>query len=689
MNRKCIVIQNGYKECGSACLLSIIRYYKGNIELNKLVELTKTDKNGTNFYNMSEAIIDLGLQSKSYHVDNFEQLLSIGKPFICQLSIDGYYHFVVVYKIGNALTIMDPAKGRVNMPKNEFLKLFTGYILIPTPYRKIPYIKEENYITKVIADTITNNYKLILKLIILSILSGLITSICAFHLKIIIDTIDITDKNNILIITTIFLSLSITKAIINFIRNKLIIYFNQKIDISLLTTAFNKILLLPYSYYKNKTTGEITSRINDLSNVKNIIIKFIINVFLDIPTFIIGAFILILINKTLFIYLILTIIGYLLIFNAFKYNTKKMTNLVQEESAKTTSMLVESISGYETIKGLNYEKEFKHKLDKLYLKLLQHTLSFDSILNIQGFLKELIDSITNPLMIYAGSIMILNNSLNIGMLVAFISLSSLFLNPIKNGIDLYNDYCYIKNSLKRANDLFNCHIEQLDKSDLKIKGNIVFDNVYFKYSNNDILNNINFNINQGEKVLVIGSSGNGKSTILKLINKYYNIERNKIFIDNIDINDFSLGDIRSNITYVPQEEKIFTDTIRNNIMIGSALSQSEFIKICNLVSIDEIVKDNMLGYDMLLEEGGANISGGQRQRIALARALVRNSKIIMIDEGLSQMDINLERKILKNIFNNYKSSTIIIVSHRLDNMDLYDKVIRVEKGKSEVLERND
>ena len=255
MNKKCIVIQNGYKECGSACLLSIIRYYKGNIELNKLVELTKTDKNGTNFYNMSEAIIDLGLQSKSYHVDNFEQLLSIGKPFICQLLIDGYYHFIVVYKIGNTLTIMDPAKGRVNMPKSEFLKLFTGYILIPTPYRKIPYIKEENYITKVVADTITNNYKLILKLIILSILSALITSICAFHLKIIIDIIDMTDKNNILIITTIFLSLSITKAIINFIRNKLIIYFNQKIDISLLTTAFNKILLLPYSYYNNKTTG--------------------------------------------------------------------------------------------------------------------------------------------------------------------------------------------------------------------------------------------------------------------------------------------------------------------------------------------------------------------------------------------------------------------------------------------------
>lgn len=688
MNKKCIVMQNGYKECGSACLLSILRYYKGNIELNKLVELTETSKNGTNFYNISKAAIDLGLQSKAYHIDNYEQLSKIEQPFICQLLIEGYHHFVVVYKMGNILTIMDPAKGRVNMPKGEFLKLFTGYILILTPYKKLPYIKEENYITKVITDTIVNNYKLIIKLIIISILSAIITSICAFQLKIIIDIIDITDKNNILIITTIFLSLSITKVITNFIRNKLIIYFNQKIDISLLTTAFNKILLLPYSYYKNKTTGEITSRINDLTNVKNIIVRFIINVFLDIPSFIIGAIILLLINKTLFIYLILTIICYLLIFNVFKYSIKKMTNLVQEDSARTTSMLVESISGYETIKGLNYEKEFNYKLNKLYLKLLEHNLVFDSMLNIQGFLKELIESIINPLILYAGSIMILNNDLNIGMLVAFVSISSLFLNPIKNGIDLYNDYCYIKNSLKRANDLFNCHIEQLDKSDLKIKGNIIFDNVCFKYGNNNILNNISFSIKQGEKVLIIGSSGNGKSTILKLINRYYNIDRNKIFIDNIDINDFSLGDIRSNITYIPQEEKIFTDTIKNNITMGNnTILQSEFIKICNLISIDEVVRDNILGYDMLLEENGANISGGQRQRIALARALVRNSKIIMIDEGLSQMDINLERKVLKNIFNNYKNTTFIIVSHRYDNMDLYDKVINVEKGKSRVLRR--
>ena len=691
MNKKCIVIQNGYKECGSACLLSIIRYYKGNIELSKLVELTKTDKNGTNFYNLSEAALDLGLQSKAYHIDNYEELLAINSPFICQLSIEGYLHFVVVYKIGNKLTLMDPAKGKVIISKDEFLKIFTGYILTFSPYKQIPYIKEENYITKVVINTILINRKLIIKLIVLSILSAIITSICALELKIIIDIIDITDKNNILIITTIFLSLLIIKSIINYIRNQLIISFNQKIDLSLLSMAFNKILLLPYNYYKNKTTGEITSRINDLTNVKNIIVKFIINVFLDIPAFIIGAIILLIINKTLFIYLILVIIGYFLVFNIFKYNIRKMTNLIQEGSAKTTSVLVECIDGYETIKGLNLEKKFNYKLDKSYLKLLQNNISFNSILNIQDFLKELIDSIASPIMLYVGSIMILNNNLDIGMLVAFISLSSYFLNPIKNGIDLYNDYCYVKNSLKRANELFNCHIEQLDKSDLKIKGNITFNNVCFKYSNNKkVLNNVSFNIKKGEKVLIIGSSGNGKSTILKLINRYYRIERNKIFIDNIDINDFSLGDIRDNITYIPQEEKIFTDTIRNNILLGGSnnISQSEFIKLCNLVSIDEIVKDNLVGYDMLLEENGSNISGGQRQRIVLARALIKNSKIIMIDEGLSQIDVNLERKILKRIFNNYTNMTIINVSHRLDNMDLYDKVIKIENGQAEVIVKN-
>ena len=147
-------------------------------------------------------------------------------------------------------------------------------------------------------------------------------------------------------------------------------------------------------------------------------------------------------------------------------------------------------------------------------------------------------------------------------------------------------------------------------------------------------------------------------------------ENNK---NNNDINDYSLRDIRSEITYISQNEMLFTDSIKDNIILNRNIKTEEFLNVCKTFCVDKIIENNILGYDMLLEENGINISGGERQRIILARSMLKKSKIVFIDEGLNQIDINLERKILKNI-------TFVIVSHRLDNMDLYDKVIKIENG---------
>ena len=226
---------------------------------------------------------------------------------------------------------------------------------------------------------------------------------------------------------------------------------------------------------------------------------------------------------------------------------------------------------------------------------------------------------------------------------------------------------------------------------MNITGEILIKNLEFTYNNkNNIINDISLRIKQKEKVLIIGSSGSGKSTLLKIIYKYYDINRDKIYLNNYDINDFTKKDIRSNITYISQNEQLYNDTIRNNIILERNIDDKSFYNICNMVYVNDIVKDNILSYDYNLEESGANISGGQRQRIILARALLKNSQIILIDEGLNEIDINLERKILKNIFSYFKDKTIIIVSHRFDNMDLYNKVINIEKGKiKEVLEKNE
>ena len=191
------------------------------------------------------------------------------------------------------------------------------------------------------------------------------------------------------------------------------------------------------------------------------------------------------------------------------------------------------------------------------------------------------------------------------------------------------------------------------------------------------LKNINLKLKK-QKILILGKSGSGKSTLFKLLMRYYEIPRNQITINGYDINDYKDDVIKHNFSYISQNEILYTDSIYNNLKIDKNITEEQIIEISKKCFIDEFLND--LGLNMLIEENGYNLSGGQRQRIILARALLKNFEVLIIDEGLSQMDINLERKILKNLFKMYENKMIIVISHRLDNMDLYDRVIELKNG---------
>ena len=683
MKKNLIVLQDGYKECGAACLLSIIRYYDGNISINKLVELTKTTKTGTHFYNLKEASTTIGLNSKAYKIDNINSLLDLNLPFICQFLNNNYEHFIVVYQIKkDKVIIMDPAIGKRTLTIDQFSKLWTGYIMMFSPSKKLPIYIDEKYLNKVIIETIKNSKSIVINILLLSIIFTIMSCLYAFYGKIIIDKIINTNTSNLLLITFIFSIIVLIKCLANFIRTESLIYLNQKIDCSLFLKTFKKILLLPYNYYKNKTTGEMISRINDLATVKNLLSKVILTVLLDIIISLVCSILLFNISKKMFTLTVIIILEYLFIYYFFRPIVKKYINILQENNAQINSTLVENISGFETIKNLNIEEEIKKKTEKLYVSSLNDAFNYDNLSNLEAFLKDIITIIGTLLISYVGYRAVMKNELTIGSVVTYLSLMPYFIDPLKNLVDLSKELFYAINSIKRVNNLFDIEEEKLTyKTNLKINGNIKISNLTFSYNNKDnVLNNINTNIEKGNKVLILGESGSGKSTILRLLYKYYKIRRDTIYIDDIDINDYSLEDIRSNIVYISQEETIFTDTIKNNIILDRNINYENFIEICNLTYVNEITKKLFIEYDTKLEENGLNISGGQRQRIILARALLKKSSIILIDEGLNAVDINLERKILKNIFNKYKDKTIIIVSHRLANIDLYDRVLRIEQG---------
>ena len=683
MSKKYTVLQDGLKECGSACLLSIIRYYGGDIPMAKLLELTKTNKDGTNFYNLKNAANELGMSAKGYELKETGQLLEIDKPFISQLVIKNYLHFVVVYKMkDNKVTIMDPAKGMVKLSLQEFTIRWTGYILVLEPYKPLPIYKSNNYLNKVIINIISNNKKMLTNIIILSLISTIFTCLYSYHLKVILDNVLNTDKHNLIVISIIFIQILLVKIITTFLRNYLLIYFNQKLDLSIMTKTISKIISLPFSYYKNKTTGETISRINDLMHIKNVIAKMLTTFILDIFLSIIVLIILLTIDKSLTSLLIIITIYYLLIFLIYLNSIKNTTEAIQENSAKVNSLLVESISSYETIKGLNMENYFKNKINKQYLNLLNNNLYLSKIIYSSNLIKDIFEGIIIIIIIYLGVEKVMDKSISLGSLITYNTFMYYYLNGIKNTLDFYREFYYTKNSLKRINNLLDYQFDNLEEvKNLDTSGGIYLNNLSFSYTyNKPILKGITLDIPPKTKLLVLGKSGSGKSTLLKILYKYYQVKRDQVFISNYDINDFSVSDIRKNITYISQNEFLYTDTIRNNIIMDRDITETKFLEVCKLTYVSDIIKDNILSYNFILEENGANISGGQRQRIILARALLKPSNIILIDEGLNEIDISLERKILKNIFAYCSEKLIIIISHRLDNIDLYDKVIKIDEG---------
>jgi ATP-binding cassette subfamily B protein len=346
----------------------------------------------------------------------------------------------------------------------------------------------------------------------------------------------------------------------------------------------------------------------------------------------------------------------------------------------------ESITSFETIKGLSIEKKIIKKYKENNVLLLNKLKKLENLYNFEYFLKEAISSVGQVVILFIGSILIINNSLTLGKLISFLFLYSFFLEPIKNIIDLNKEIKEALSALNRINDLI---YEEKDIIDTYNKiNNIEIKNLSYTHDDiNKTLNNVNLKINKGEKIMMIGSSGSGKSTLLKILKRYYKVDNEKIFFDNKDINKYSLKTINKNITYISQNEILYTDTIYNNLNLDRNININDIEQIIKLCYLDNIL-DNNLKLNTLVEENGFNLSGGERQRLILARGILNNFEILILDESLSQVDINLERKILKNILNKFKDKTIIFVSHRYNNIDLFDRVINIEKGKIKNIEKN-
>lgn len=681
MSDKYCILQDDLKDCGVCCLLSIIKYYHGNVSREYLKELTKTDKNGVNALNLLRAAREIGFEAYGMK-GKIKDLQGITLPLIAHIMIDKKYgHFIVIYKIDikkDKIIAMDPARGFITLSQKDLNKLSTNYFLILKPKQMIPKLVENNHFKEKLISLFIKHKMVILSIIIMSILYTIFNIVESYQFKLLFDELEITLNSDLKKIFFFLVVLLTFNNLVNFFRSRLITGVNFILDKSLVEDAYHHIIHLPYLYYKNHTNGDLVTRINDLGNIKELISNFFVSLFVD---FALALLVLIIMFKINILLTIITIVGlllYSLVTFIANYDIKDKIKENYQRSSIVNNFLIESMSSFETIKNLSLQNYICNKFNEHYS---EYNLVKESLLKKiqnESFYKNCIISILNLLIMYFG---IKDNSLSITSLVTFITLSNYLIQPVKNILDLELIYQNTKESIRRMKEIYNIpkedNLYNKNKSINNLQGRIDISDVSYSYNGIDnVLKNVNIEINEGEKVLIYGNSGCGKSTLMELLIKYLdNNYEGDITIGGFDLKKININTLRENICYVSQNEYLYTNSIYENITLGKKIKYESFLDITKNLFIDEIVKNSSLNYDYLIESNGDNLSGGERARIILARALLKKANIYIFDETFSNIDIKKERKILEYIFSKFQNKTFIIISHRASNLDLFNKQI--------------
>src|SRR5574344_1929206 len=613
-----LVKQDGLKDCGPCSLASIIIFYKGYISVNALEDMMHTTRNGTTAYNIIEAARKIGFESHGLKVENLD---NITLPAIAYVTISKYYnHYIVIYKVDkkhNRILIGDPATKVKYIYNDEFNKIWNNIVITLIPNKILPYSSHTTLI-KYILDIILKYKRHLIILTIISFVFMIISLLYSLFIKYMIDNINVLTMTLIISFILVFTF----RTIINYIRNIMTIKLNKKISIDL-TSKINKSLIsLPYVYYRNHTSGEIVSRFNDVESIKDIISNAIF-LFIGIPLIIMFNVLLFSLSNQLFIYTLMLIIVYILL------NTILLINI-------------------------------KTNLNNFYTNLENTIYKYQKLYNLKNTLLDIVPNLTSILIIIIGFVLYKDNNITLGTLLSFYVIYNYLIEPINDISNFGIKFNEASNASRRIEELSYSK----DITNNNMNGDIEYRSLTYKIGFNTILYNINLKIKKGEKVIITGPSGSGKSTLVKLLKGYY--KTNNIHINNQEHHN------SNNILYISQNEIIFTDTLYGNLMCenGSDKLVEEVVNTC-------LIDKNL---NMYIEENGFNLSGGEKERIILGRTLLRNFDILIIDEGLSEIEVNKERIILKNMFNNYKDKTIIIITHRLDNLDLYDHFIEVNNG---------
>lgn len=682
------ILQQGESDCGCACIATILNYYGKSVSLRKIYEEAGTDKAGTSGLGLIKASQKFGMSCTGIMVSDKTKLESFPFPAIFHLKCENYEHYVVPYKIKkNIIYYCDPAKGNGSESLEEFNKKWSGIAFLMHPTSNFEKGEEtKGFFTRFLV-LLKPYKKYLIETFLASLFLSLFGIFLSLYFRFLIDEVLYSQiKSTLNLCSLCYLFVVLMQVLLNYCRSQLLTYLGSKVDVCLVSDFYLHLLKLPLDFFTKRKTGEILSRINDANVIRNAISSTLLSIAMDSVMILIGGFFMvkmgsILLPVSIVPVLVSTIIVYLLK-KPFKNRIKEQAILEAEKNAS----MYEAINGIATIKGLATEDKAFLRTETRIVEAAQKNLKLKKLGNLQNGIQSFVTSCGTLAIYWIGSFMIFKNQITLGQLISFTTLSGYFLGPLSRLLTMQSYWQEVFVSAERLSDILDMPEEQDSQTKCEdaenVLGDIEFRNVCFSYGTRGrAINKVSLKIPAGKKVAFVGMSGSGKSTLLKLLMKFYKYEEGGIFINNKEITDFSNDSYRSRIGYVPQESLLFSGTLKENISWGCFDANPQKIKDAAIAAqafpFIDLLPDK---FDTLVGEQGATLSGGERQRIALARILMRNPDIIILDEATASLDSISEQKIMETIYQKIQDRTVIMVAHRLSTIRDCDCIFVFEHG---------
>ena len=696
------VRQHDITDCGAACLATICKQNGYNVGITKIREIAGTDKVGTNVYGVIKAAEQLGFSAKGVKGGKEAFFSEFPLPCIAHVVVDGkLLHYVVIHKITKKQVIIaDPADGLVKITPEEFFGeiykegksqkyQWTGILIILVKKESFVKGNEAKGLFKRFFHLLLPQKKLLMHIFFASLVYTFLGILGAFYFQELIDTVLPDALHKTLVTLSIgVITLNIFKVILNAFRSHLLLYLSQKLDIALLLGYYRHVLELPMNFFGTRKVGEIISRFNDASKVRDAISGATLTIMIDTLMAVAGAIILYIQNPKLFAITIIIVVLYSIIVAGFNKWYEKLNRRQMEDNAQLTSYMVESLNGVQTVKAYNAEPKVNLETEKKFVKLLKSIFNLCWVENLQTSLKIFVELVGGIVILWVGGVSVINGEMTIGSLMAFNALLAYFLDPVKNLINLQPQMQTAVVAADRLGEILDLEAEKTEAENRKlhpesIAGDIEIKALKFRYGTRRlVLEDINLYIKKGQKVAFVGESGSGKTTLSKLLLHMYSAEGGEILINGNNIEDIQIEKLRDRIAYIPQETFLFSGTIFENLTLGlDNATMDDIIDASKMAQAHDFINELPLRYETMLDENGANLSGGQRQRLAIARAMLKKPDILILDEATSNLDAITERALDKTINEFSKDKTVIFIAHRLSTIKNCDKIYVMEKGK--------